>query len=165
MTFADPELLNPSVHCFARCHWCKNLVPILKNEGELVFGERQCPKCGVELSETRLRESFSEHFLHTSAITSANKFVSFDLAVIPFMIVSILITYMEYPIWIRAINLVAYHTPIVLCVRWLKAYWFDIRFEDEEYLEAVSRIKKLLILWSAANLLNWGFIVVQWYLE
>ena len=165
MTFADPELLDPEIHCFARCYWCKNLVPLQANDDGLVFDDRACPRCGVQLTEARLRESFVEHFLHTAAVTSANKFIALDLAVVPFMVVSLLITYMEYPVWIRTINLLFYHTPVVLCIRWLKRYWYDVRFADEEYLEAVSRMKRLLVLWSVANAVNWAFILIQWVRE
>jgi methylphosphotriester-DNA--protein-cysteine methyltransferase len=84
MSFADPEPLSPEIHCFARCYRCKNLVRIQENENGLSFEERPCPRCGVELSEATLRESFVEQFLNTAAITSANKFISLDLAVVPF---------------------------------------------------------------------------------
>ena len=88
MRFSDPELLNPVVHCFARCHWCKNLVPIKSAEdGSLVLDEQPCPKCGAELSDSQIFHRFLENLYHTGAITSANKFISFDLAVIPFMVV------------------------------------------------------------------------------
>lgn len=164
MTLADPELLDPTIHCFARCYWCKSLVRLRENEEGLIFEARKCEKCGIELSETRLIESFAQNFLHTAAITSANKFISFDLAVIPFMAVSIMLTYLEFPVWIRILNLVFYHMPIVLAIRWFKRYWIDIRFDDDEYLDAASRMKRLLVLWCSANLINWGFIAAQWIL-
>lgn len=166
MKFADPELLDPHIHCFARCSWCKNLLPLkADDDGELNFNGRPCPRCGVQLTEAGLRDSFVENFLHTAAITSANKFISFDLAVIPFMAVSILVAYMEYPLWVRVINLLLYHGPIILSLQWLKRYWYDVRFDDEEYLGAVTQIKKLLILWTAANAVNWTFILLQWLWE
>ena len=119
MRFSDPELLNPVVHCFARCHWCKNLVPIKSAEdGSLVLDEQPCPKCGAEISDSQIFSTFLENLYHTGAITSANKFISFDLAVIPFMVVSILMTFMEFPLSVRILNLLLYHGPIVLCVQW-----------------------------------------------
>lgn len=162
MPFADPELIEPTIHCFARCYWCKRLVPLQANDDGLVLDERPCPGCGTQLTEARILDSFVENFLHTSAITSANKFISFDLAVVPFMVVSLLITYMEYPLSVRVINLLVYHAPIALCIRWFKRYWYDVRFDDDDYLEAVSRMRKLLILWSVANTVNWCFILLQW---
>ncbi|HUR98527.1 MAG TPA: hypothetical protein VMZ26_10730 [Pyrinomonadaceae bacterium] len=99
--------------------------------------------------------------LHTSAIASANKFISFDLAVVPFMAVSVLVTYMEYPLSIRILNLALYHTPIVLCGKWFYRYWYRFRFGDTEYLDAVHMMKRISCLWVAANLINWAFIIAQ----
>ena len=105
MRFSDPELLNPVVHCFARCHWCKNLVPIKSAEdGSLVLNEQPCSKCGAEISDSQIFNTFLENLYHTGAITSANKFISFDLAVIPFMVVSILMTFMEFPLSVRILK-------------------------------------------------------------
>lgn len=162
MKFSDPELLDPLVHCFARCYWCKNLVAIKENEhGTLALESRECPKCGVEISEQRIYDTLLENLFHTSAITSANKFISFDLAVIPFMAVSVLIAYMEFPVWIRIVNLLFYHMQILLYLRWFYRYWYFVRFTDTEYLDAVERMKRVLILWTVANLVNWVFIILQ----
>ena len=163
MRFSDPELLDPLVHCFARCNWCKNLVPIKAAEdGSLTLAEQPCPNCGVDLSENQILTSFAENFYHTGAIASANKFISFDLAVIPFMVVSILITFMEFPLWVRILNLLFYHGQLVLCIQWFYRYWYYARFTDDEYLEAAQRMKRVLFLWTAACLVNWIFITVQW---
>jgi hypothetical protein len=166
MTFSDPELLDPLVHCFARCYWCKNLVPIRGDEhGTLILDGRPCPNCGVELSEQRIQDTLFENLFHTCAIASANKFVSFDLAIIPFMAVSILIAFMEFPLWIRIVNLLFYHTPIVLCLRWFYKYWYRVRFTDEEYLEAVRRMRRILVLWTSANFVNWIYITLQAFVD
>jgi len=162
MTFSDPELLDPMVHCFARCYWCRKLVAIKVDEdGDLILTERQCPNCGVELTEQRIRDTLFENLFHTWAVTSANKFISFDLAIIPFMVVSILITFMEFPLWIRILNLLFYHMPVVLCLQWFYKYWYLVRFADEEYLDAVGRMRRLLMLWTGANLVNWLFVLAQ----
>lgn len=150
------------VHCFARCHWCKKLVAIREDEdGALVLTERECANCGADLTEQHIRDSLFENLFHTWAVTSANKFISFDLAIIPFMGVSILITFMEFPLWIRILNLLIYHMPIILCLQWFYKYWYYVRFTDEEYSDAVGRMRRLLVLWTGANLVNWIFILAQ----
>ncbi len=166
MTFSDPELLDPEVHCFARCYWCKKLVPIKgDDDGTLILEGRPCPNCGIELSEQRIQDTLFENLFHTWAVASANKFISFDLAIIPFMAVSILIAFMEFPLWARILNLLFYHAPIVLCLQWFYKYWYLVRFTDEEYLEAVGRMRRILLLWTSANLVNWIFITMQGFAE
>lgn len=54
----------------------------------LVLSEWPCPHCGAELTEQRIVESLAGNIWHTSAITSANKFIALDLAIIPFLLVS-----------------------------------------------------------------------------
>jgi hypothetical protein len=124
---------------------------------------RACPNCGVELSEDRIRDSLLENLRHTWAIASANKFASFDLAIIPFMAVSILVTFMEFPVSLRIANLIIYSGPVILCLKWFYRYWYRLRFTDPEYLDAVRRMKRVLALWTAANLINWIFIFAQTY--
>ena len=68
---------------------------------------------------------------------------------------------MEFPLWARILNLLLYHGPIVICIQWFYRYWYYARFTDDEYLDAVQRMKRLLLLWTAANLVNWTFIIVQ----
>ncbi|MBA3352263.1 MAG: hypothetical protein H0U23_07545 [Blastocatellia bacterium] len=102
-----------------------------------------------------------ENLFHTWAVASANKFMSFDLAVLPFMAVSVLIAYMEFPLWVRILNLLFYHVPIVLSLQWFYKHWYYIRFTDEEYFDAVGRMKHVLVLWTTAVLVNWIFVILQ----
>jgi hypothetical protein len=161
MTFSDPELLHPIVHCYARCYWCKKLVPLKEDEEGLVLTDQPCPHCGVELTENRIRDTFAENLWHTSAVASANKFIAFDLAVIPFLIVSVLLVVMEFPLWFRMINLLLYLGSMVIILRWFYLYWYLVRFTDDEYIAAVRHMRRLLILWVSANLINWSFIFAQ----
>lgn len=161
MSFSDPELLDPIVHCFARCYLCRKLIRIaVDNEGELILEERKCPHCGVFLHEDQLETSFLINHVHTSSITSANKILGMDLAVIPFIGVGVLLVSMDFPLWFRIVNLLFYLTPIILIARWLYRYWYEFRFTDEEYLDALQGMKKSLMLWTFANLLNWTLLLL-----
>ena len=162
MTFADPELINPVVHCFARCPWCKSLIPIKRGEDEaLDLNERECPKCGAQVSQERVLSSFAENIIHTQAITSANKFISLDLLVFPFLACSILLVFMNFPFWFRIPFMLVYHMPILLGVNWLRKYWYHFRFTDEEYMASVRQMKRFLVIWIAANLINWAMVIAQ----
>lgn len=161
MTFADPELIDPVVHCYARCHWCKAFIPITNDETGLVFDSRDCPKCGAEISEDRLISSFAQNFIHTQAITSANKFIALDLAVVPFLACSLLLVFMDFPWWFRISFMLVYHAPIVLAISWMRRYWYYFRFTDEEYINSVRQMKRFLLIWIAANLINWFAIAIQ----
>jgi hypothetical protein len=165
MAFADRELIDPVVHCFARCHWCRAFIPITKDENGLVLDERNCPKCGAEISQERLISSFAQNFIHTQAITSANKFISLDLAAVPFLACSILLVFMNFPLWFRIPFMLVYHAPIVLAINWLRKYWYYFRFTDEEYMTSVRQMKRFLLIWIAANLINWLLIAGQLYLS
>lgn len=161
MKFTDPEYINPIVHCFARCHICRKLIPIKRSDdGELILTERKCPSCGVFLDDHEVFRSFAANLAHTAAITAANKLISLDPAVIPYLISQLLITYFQFPVWARSINLLIYHLPLFLIGRWLYRYWHRLRFTDAEYLEAVRGIRQSFALWSAVNFLNWVLLLV-----
>ena len=137
------------------------MIPIALNDGELDLSERQCPKCRAEISRDKLASSFAENFSHTQAITSANKFLSLDLAVIPFLASSILLVFMNFPLSFRIPFLLVYHMPIVLAVKWFHKYWYNLRFSDEEYLASVRQMKRFLLIWVAANLINWLMLIAE----
>lgn len=162
MPFEDPELLDPTIHCFARCFSCRNLVRLgLNADDEIDVSERKCPHCGVFLDEHQIIDTLTYEFLHTASITSANKLQSLDLAVIPFIAVGLLMLLMGYPVWFRILLLLPFILPLTIMVRWLHRYAYRIRFIDDEYLEAVSMIKESLYLWSAATALNWTLLLFR----
>lgn len=162
MAFVDPELLDPVIHCFARCFSCKTLIRLGTDaEGEIDVSERKCPHCGVFLEEDHVVDSFTYEFLHTAAITSSNKLQSLDLAVIPYVAVGLLMLWMGYPIWFRILMLLPYLGALTIIVRWLYRYSYKIRFTDDEYLEAASAIRRSLYLWSAATALNWTLLLFR----
>jgi hypothetical protein len=156
MNIQDTENLSPVIHCFAKCFLCKRLIAIKRDEnGEIALGERDCPHCGVFLDESQIATSLAQNFWHTAAITSANKLLAFDLAVIPFLLCGLLAAFVGYPIWFRLVFLVPYFGMIVILWKWMYRYWYRIRFDDEEYLEAFRGIKRSLQLWIFTNLLCW----------
>lgn len=156
MTFFDPELLDPKVHCFARCHWCKHLVPISSDAaGDLQLDERECPNCKAQLSETKIISSFAFQLMLTASIASANKITGLNLIVIPMLIANLLLAYMEFSLWLRTLYLILYHFPIVIILEWFRRYWCYFQFNDEEYITAVKEMRNSLILWSAALAVVW----------
>lgn len=156
MPFEDPELLDPVIHCFARCYSCRHLIRIeTDDKDELDLSERKCPHCGVFIEEHQIHDTFAYEFWHTASITSANKLQNLDLAVIPYIAVGLLMLATGFPIWFRILVLLPYFIPLTIIVRWLYKYWYTIRFTDNEYLEAATAIRKSLYLWSAATALNW----------
>ena len=160
VTFQDPELLNPSVHCFARCVVCGRLIAIGRDANdELVLTERKCPHCGAFNDDDQIFRSFALNLVHTAGITSSNKIQSLDLAFIPFLLATGLVTFMGFPLWFVIPNLIIYMFPIVLTLRWLYRYWYRLRFTDEEYLQAVGGVKKSFLLWLFANLLGWSVLL------
>jgi hypothetical protein len=74
MAFHDPGLLDPVVHCYARCFVCKRLIAIKGDkDDELILEEMKCPHCGVFVEEEQIQRSFAFNIFHTAAITSSNK--------------------------------------------------------------------------------------------
>lgn len=158
----DPEILDPTVHCFARCFSCRNLVRIGENEeGDLDFSERQCPNCGVFLDEEGVSNSFVVELLHTTAITSANKVSSFDIAIFPYLGVGVLLAAVGYPYTVRVVNLIPYLFILTIYLRWFYRYWYKCRFDDPEYLESVSAVRKSFYIWIAATILNWTLLLFR----
>ena len=125
--------------------------------------DSECPHCGAALSEAAILTSFLENIAHTSAIASANKFIALDLAVVPFLLVNLLLAFAEYPLWIRAGNLVCYAGVMVLIGRWFYHYWYRIRYSDPEYLEALSRMKRLLLIRVCGQAIIWGALVAEFF--
>ena len=155
MRLFDRELIDPSVHCFARCYMCKRLVPIKRVEESLDLRERECPHCGVMLTTQRLASTFVENTLNTQAVTSAKKIAGGDPAAIIVTAVSVLLAWQGLmPAWFRAINVIIYLSFPVIIIRWLYKFWWKFRFNDEEYLDAVRHVKLSLCLWIAAEVLS-----------
>lgn len=71
---------------------------------------------------------------------------------------------MDFPLWIRVVNLVLYHGSVFLICRWLYKYWYLFRFTDEEDLSSVRQMKRLLMLWVAALLVNWIYVFGEIFL-
>ena len=160
--FDYPEILNPEIHCFAKCHFCKKLIAIKRDANDnLDFTERECPHCGVFIAQDRIQATFVQNLMLTASIASANKIQSIDLLFIPFLIVGVALLVSGYPLWFRMLNLVIYISPLVIIVRWFQKYWLRIRFDDLEYLDAVRGMKKSFLLWLVANILNWSLLLFQ----
>ena len=160
--FQDPELLNPAVHCFARCFVCRKLMAITRDTSDkLVLTERKCPHCGAFNDDDQVIRSFALNLAHTAGITSSHKIQGLDLALIPFLITTGLVAFMGFPLWFVIPNLVIYAYPIVLTTRWLYRYWYKLRFLDEEYVEAVHGVRRSLLLWVFANILGWAFLSIR----
>ncbi len=152
--FSDPELIEPSVHCFARCFMCKGWIPIQRSsEGSLILGGRDCPKCGRFLNEDRLTASYAYNTLETQAIASAHKILSLDPAVIFLIAAQIPVTLMHFPIWFRSINILMYSSLIFIICRWFYRYWHKIRFVSEDYGEIIPQMRTSLLLWIVAIVL------------
>jgi len=160
--FDDPELLNPTVHCFANCHFCKKLIALKRDADEdLILSGRECPHCGAYIDEDRIAATFVENLMLTSSISSANTIQSLDLAFIPFLIVGAILLVVGYPLWFRILNLILYVSPLILIFRWFHKYWYRFRFDDPEYIDAVQGMKKSFLLWLVANILNWSLLLFQ----
>ncbi|MFN6963206.1 MAG: hypothetical protein ACK4S4_05495 [Pyrinomonadaceae bacterium] len=162
MSFNDPELLDPVIHCYARCVVCWQLIPIQTDEsGELILTERKCPNCGAFNEDDEVVSSFALNHYYTSAIASANKIQSLDPAFIPFLASTALVTFIGFPLWFIIPNLLIYVFPVILALRWFYRYWYRIRFDEQEYLAAVSGMKWSIGLWIFANILGWTLILVR----
>jgi hypothetical protein len=140
---------------------CKRLVAIRANDGGLMLDERECPHCGVHLTQQRIVSTLVENVLNTQAVTSARKLSGFDPAAIITTAVGALLAWQGLlPIWFRAINVVVYVMPLVLILRWFYKYWWRFRFTDEEYLESVRHMRLSLLLWLAADILNAALLLI-----
>jgi hypothetical protein len=161
MKFSDPELINPVVHCFARCYMCKKLVAIPPGDNDPDLSGRDCPHCGVHLTQQRIINTLVENILNTQAVTSAHKLASFDPAAIIVLVINVVVASMGlFPVWFRAINVVLYVMPVVAILRWFRKFWWTFRFTDEEYLEALRHMKLSLLLWTFTELLSAALLLI-----
>ncbi len=162
MPFGDHELIHPVIHCFGRCTRCSRLIPLRSDsDGGPVIERLDCPHCGCTLSETAILTSYVEHALHTSAIASANKFIALDLAIIPFLISGLILVLVGYPFWFQLALQVGYLASLVTILRWFYYYWYRFRWVDEEYLEVLTRMRRLLLLWSSSVAVVWTAILID----
>jgi hypothetical protein len=160
--FGDPELLSPEIHCFSKCHFCRKLIALKRDaDDNLDFAARECPHCGVYIEQDRIEASFLENIWLTSSISSANKLQSLDLAFIPFLVVGVLSLAIGYPVSFRIMNTVLNLGPLILALMWFQKYWYRFRFDDPEYVDAVKGMKRSLLLWLVANILNWSLLLFQ----
>ena len=153
MIFSDPELITPSVHCFARCFACKGWLPIRRGSEGLILEGRDCPECGAYVNSHRILTSFAHNTLETQAVASAHKLLSLDPAVVFLIAAQLPVALMHFPVWFRAINVFAYFFPILTISRWFYRYWYKIRFVTTEYMELVPQMRRSLILWIVAIVL------------
>ena len=160
--FLDPELLNPKVHCFAKCSSCKKLIAIKNNaDDKLDLTARKCPHCGVYNEQDHIVATFLENLWLTGSISSANKLQSLDLAFIPFLVAGVVSLAIGYPRSFRIICVLLNLGPLVLNLAWFWKYWYQARFNDSEYLDAVKGMKRSTLLWLVANALNWSLLLFQ----
>ena len=161
MPFTDPELLDPLIHCYASCPTCAKLVGIrADDDGRLDLRQRKCPHCGTFIDESDIAESFSSNFLHTQAIASANKLSSLDIAFLPFVATNLLLLFAGFPVWARVLNLLIYCVPFTLGLSWLHRYYLRYRAHDAEYNEAITSVRRFMLLWAAAHALSWSLLLI-----
>lgn len=159
MSFNDPELLDPAIHPYSRCPFCKKLIPLEIKDDELSLEERKCPNCEIHIEQNKLVNNFVEEFFFTQAYASAQKITSLDPAVIAFIGVGLLVLYIDfYPLWLRMIFILPYLSGIVVCLRWFRKYWIR-GYSEPEYDEALEGMKQSLLLWTFANVLNWTLLL------
>ncbi|MDQ3798282.1 MAG: hypothetical protein M3384_02430 [Acidobacteriota bacterium] len=151
----DPDFIDPAVTPYGKCPYCGSLILLEFEENSLPFQERKCPHCEVFLEQEEIIQNFVRQFTLTQACSSANKIFTLDIAVFPFLGVGLLLLYMDFPVWLRALSLLPYLSPVLLCLRWFYRHWYWLRHPEAEYLEALKGVKRSLLLWAAANLLNW----------
>lgn len=161
--FFDPEILNPDVSIFSSCPTCQGLIPIKFKDGDLCLDERKCPHCGIEIYESEIIEAAGKNIVLTQAVSSANKIASFDLAVLPFLAVSLLV-FLFNKVFLTALfavlTIAVWTIPLIFCIKWFCKHgsWL---LNDEDYLTAKNEMKKSGLLWLAAHLLNALFIVFR----
>jgi len=162
MNFFDRELIEPSVHCFAQCYMCKRLVRIPPAQNGMDLSSRDCPHCGVHLTQQQIISTLVTNILHTQAVISAKKIAGMDPAALITVAVSVLLLWIgAYPVWFRAINVVIYVMPLVLISRWFRKYWWSVRFSDEEYIDSVRHMKLSLLLWLSTDILNSALLLFR----
>lgn len=156
MSFYDPQILDPNITLFSKCRYCQKLIGIEFTDDNLILNERKCPHCEIFLEEQDLFNGLIKNFSYTQAYLSAQKIISFDLVVIPFICVNLLVFWIGFPSWFRIIfGLIPYTSPIIFCVKWFRQhYWFD-HLTDEEYISAVKDVKKSLLIWIFAKIFCW----------
>jgi len=164
-SFFDPEILNPEVSIFSACPTCQGLIPIKLKDDDLCLEKRVCPHCGIEIYESEIIEAAGKNIVITQAVSSANKIASFDMAVLVFLGVSILVFLFNQfflTVLFITLTLAVWTVPFVFCIGWVYKHgkWL---LNDEDYLIAKSEIKKSGLLWSAAHVLNALLIIFRIY--
>lgn len=99
--------------------------------------------------------------MQTSAIASANKFIALDLAIVPFLISGLLLVFVGYPFWLQLGLQLCYLSTLLMILRWFYHYWYQSRWEDNEYLEALGRMRRLLLLWGAGVVVVWTAMLID----
>ncbi len=66
-----------------------------------------------------------------------------------------------YPFWFQLALQVGYLASLVTILRWFYYYWYRFLLVDEEYLEVLTRMRRLLLLWSSRAAVVWTAILID----
>ncbi|MDX2042935.1 MAG: hypothetical protein SF097_17085 [Acidobacteriota bacterium] len=145
MDFLQKEVLEPDITATGNCHSCNELVQ---------FGTPKCPYCGTLLDRQRMLASVQENFYITQAVSSANTIRTFRPAAFLFLLIAIGRFLMDYSLRNNLFMTVLWFMPVVIIVAWFFKYGGRTS-KDDDYLESKQKMKSDLLLWLAANILNW----------
>lgn len=154
MPFIDSRFINPSVHLFSKCPNCEKLLPVKLSGEEYYIEEKVCQNCGFEFDSYELLQNLVKNTIVTQAVSSASSILGLDLAVIIFVLASIIVFFLLPSFFLVLYFLfttTTYSIPIFICVRWLFKFgrWKII---DEEFIEAKKNVKSSLIFWIVTHI-------------
>ena len=149
----DKNILNPDITVTARCHACNEAV---------LYGREQCPYCGIELDQEKMRISAMNHFAIDQAISSANTIRAFNPAAVLFMILSVINPYLS---WARspirfdfAFTLICI-SAVMVVGSWLGKHG-QLQSPEPEYEAAKKAMEKSFTLWLVAQIVNIVVLIV-----
>jgi hypothetical protein len=149
----DKNILNPDITLTARCSACNEVV---------LYGREQCPYCGIELDQEKMRISAMNDFAIDQAISSANTIRAFNPAAVLFLIVSVINPYLSWarsPIRFDFAFTTICISAVILVGGWLGKH--ERRPSSEpEYQEAKKAVRKSFNLWLVANIVNVVVLIV-----
>jgi hypothetical protein len=150
----DKNILDPDITATARCYGCNEVV---------LYERTQCPYCGIELDQEKMRISAIDTHAIDQAISSANTIRTFNPAAVLFLIISIVHPFLlrdtsGFPIrFDLTITFVAISSLVIV------GSWFvkhgRLQSMEPDYDAAKKAMRKSFALWVVMNIVNLSILV------